>query len=61
MAEISQRPHAAIDTSMPHAPNSWHDLRRDWQRWSRAERIVAECALGLVLVTAAVALSSLGF
>ncbi len=61
MDGISQRPQTAIDAAAPHAPSSWHDLKRDWQRWSRAERIAAECTLALVLVTAAVALTSLSF
>lgn len=61
MAGIPQSPHPAMQTAATHAPGAWHDLKRDWQRWSRAERIAAECALGVMLVTAAATLVSLTF
>ena len=35
------------------APDSWHDLKRDWQRWSRGERVAAECLLGLIVAAGA--------
>jgi hypothetical protein len=57
MAGIPQHAHSAV----PATPSAWHDLKRDWQRWSHAERIAAECALAFMLVSAAAALSSLAF
>jgi hypothetical protein len=57
MAGIPQHVHSAV----PATPSAWHDLKRDWQRWSSAERLAAECALAFMLVTAAAALSTLAF
>lgn len=39
------------------APNSWDDLKRDWHRWSRSERLVAECFLAAVLFGATLVLA----
>ena len=53
----------AAATSPRHAaPGSWTDLKRDWHRWSRAERIAAECFGIAVLVGGALfaAMTSLG-
>ena len=41
-----------------HGPGQWQDLKRDWQRWSRAERLAVEFAFGLALICGAVALAS---
>ncbi len=59
MASLLNRSHSAAAASPVHAaPDSWHDLKRDWCRWSRAERIAAECALGLIVICGAVALAA---
>jgi hypothetical protein len=44
-----------------HTPSTWHDIRRDWQRWSHWERRAAvtlgfgilACAAMIVLTTGA--------
>lgn len=32
---------------------AWRDLQRDWQRWSRAERLIAECIGGALMLAGA--------
>ena len=41
----------------PAAPGGWQDLKRDWLRWSRLERIAAECFLAAMLVVVAFTLT----
>ena len=40
------------------AHDPWHDLKRDWHRWSRGERLVAECFLAAVLFGATLVLAT---
>ena len=42
-----------------HTPDPWHDLKRDWDRWSRSERLVAECFLAAVLFGATLVLATI--
>ena len=50
---------AAIAVPHPHhAATPWHDLKRDWHRWSRGERLVAECFLAAVLFGATLVLAT---
>ena len=42
-------------------PGPWRDLKRDWLRWSKSERIAIECFLGLVLAGGLVLLSVFPF
>jgi len=49
---------SAAPPARQNPPGSWRDLKRDWQRWSRAERIAAECFLALLLMGSALALAS---
>lgn len=53
-------PHnAAAFAAHPHeAAGGWHDLKRDWHRWSRGERLVAECFLAVVLFAATLVLAT---
>lgn len=60
---LHSRSHVAAATSPRRAaPGSWTDLKRDWHRWSRAERIAAECFGIAVVVGGALvaAISTLG-
>ena len=41
----------------PSTPGGWQDLKRDWHRWSRPERIAAECFLAAMLVVVAFTLT----
>ena len=57
---IFERSHpAAVLSPRTAAPGSWHDLKRDWHRWSRAERIAAEFLLGALLLGGALALAAM--
>lgn len=56
MAGFLHRSQAAIAAR---TPDQWHDLKRDWQRWSRTERVAAECFLAVVAIGAAYALTLL--
>ena len=59
MSRFLNRSHPASAVSPAHAgPDPWHDLKRDWRRWSRAERLAAECALGLIVICGAAALAA---
>lgn len=59
MAGFLHRSQATIAAARPTAPDQWHDLKRDWQRWSRFERLAAECLLAVLVLGAAYALMSL--
>ncbi len=63
MQNILHPSHQHLDAGEQHgAPGQWTDLKRDWQRWSRAERIAAECMLAMLVVggtVVAVAIASL--
>lgn len=51
MHNVLRPSHGFSDAGDRHgAPGQWTDLKRDWQRWSRTERIVAECVLATVLI-----------
>lgn len=50
---------ATVAAAHPHHDASaWNDLKRDWHRWSRGERLVAECFLGAVLFGATLILAT---
>jgi len=52
-------PGAAIAAHPPRrAFDPWHDFKRDWNRWSRGERLVAECFLAAVLFGATLVLAT---
>lgn len=51
--------HRSQVTLAARTPGQWQDLKRDWQRWSRGERVAAECLLAAIAVGAAYALSML--
>jgi hypothetical protein len=59
MRNFEQSPPAAVLSPRAAAPGSWQDLKRDWQRWSRAERIAAEILLGAMLLGAVLSLASM--
>ncbi|MDE2464852.1 MAG: hypothetical protein KGO02_14185 [Alphaproteobacteria bacterium] len=40
------------------ARSAWRDLKRDWQSWSRAEHIAAECIVLAAMLCAALFLST---
>jgi hypothetical protein len=43
-------------------PSIWHDILRDWQRWSHWERRAAiTLGLGTLAIAATVVLTSTGF
>ena len=51
--------HTGAAIAVPHhAASPWHDLKRDWHRWSRSERLVAECFLAAVLFGATLVLAT---
>ena len=51
---------ALVGDHRHHAPGSWHDLKRDWQRWSRTERVAAECACAALVIGGALMLAVMG-
>lgn len=40
----------AIAAGSRHVPGPWRDLKRDWQRWTPAERFTTECLMGVAIV-----------
>jgi len=46
--------------AIPAAPSEWRDLKRDWQRWSKRERLAARLALAGLAVGGALAPMMLG-
>jgi hypothetical protein len=59
MKTFHQPPRAvAIAVAIPRrTPSPWRDLKRDWQRWSPAERLATQCLTGVALAIWALTLA----